>query len=260
MLLFFRRRRPVFLAGLWRVKAQGEGNLLAEQARRFRGRCIQIHPELRGPLTIEGRMGMSYRRSLRAAGVALVLLATLARAWGQEAAVLPGPAARYTEVADGAETALAYFTLPEGPVLVFSIGAPGKSAAGLPLREQAAALSHLLDRFLADRQAPPKSLQVKLGDSRAALIGLLDDRLMQPQADWDVRTGRPRRGQFGTVLARETQNALQASPLGDVFASHGYRLSVDHVSRIDVAADPTRHSARLPAALDVIDIIASRDK
>ena len=222
-------------------------------------RCTRVKLSQRVPLETEGRIGMIYRW-LRAAGLALILLATLARTWGQNAAVLPGPVARYTDFSDGAETALAYFALPEGPVLVFSIGAPGQPAAKLPLRDQAAALSHLLDRFLADRKTPPTSLQVKLGDSRVALIGLLDDRLMQPQADWDVRTGRPRRGQFGTVLARETQSVLQASPLGGVFASHGYRLSVDHVSRIDVAADPTRHSARLPAAIDVIDITASRGK
>lgn len=89
---------------------------------------------------------------------------------------------------------------------------------------------------------------------------MLDDQLMQPQANWDKTTGRPRRRQLGAVLAQQLQNVLQASPLADAFAAHGYRLTVDHVSRIDIAVDATRRHARLPAAIDVIDITATRGR
>lgn len=97
-------------------------------------------------------------RSSRAAIFAFAVLVEPVGAWGEDTTALPGPAARYTEMAGGAETALAYFALPEGSVLVFSIGVPDKPAADLPLKTQADALSHLLDRFLADRSTPPASM------------------------------------------------------------------------------------------------------
>ena len=119
-----------------------------------------------------------------------------------------------------------------------------------------AAVDRLLGRSIA-RKPLPDAFQVTLGDARDALEDALRIRLRQPGANWNLSTGKPRHGDYGTVVRDELAVVIAASPIAAAFRHHGYTLRLDGIARLTEGDIPaTRH---LPGHIDEMSLTAHRE-
>jgi len=139
------------------------------------------------------------------------------------------------------------------PTLVFKV-----KNESMPLVDQGQVLDELLEKTIK-QQSLPDHFAVRLGGTRTILIKELQQKLMQPGANWDVAKGQPRRGAIGDVLSSELSLLLAQSPIGAAFAHHGYDLRVTGMERIEEEPkDFPQSGARVPTDILVIEITAER--
>ena len=120
-----------------------------------------------------------------------------------------------------------------------------------------AAVDRLLGQSIA-RKPLPDTFQVTLGDARDALEDGLRRLLRQPGANWNLSTGRPRHGDYGTVVRDELAVVVAASPIAAAFRHHGYTLRLDSIARLTEGDTPaTRH---LPGHIDEMSLTAHREQ
>lgn len=119
-----------------------------------------------------------------------------------------------------------------------------------------AAVDRLIGQSIA-RKPLPDSFQVTLGDARDALEDGLRRRLRRPGANWDLSKGRPRRGDYATVVRDELSVVVADSPIAAAFHHHGYTLRLDSIARLTEGDTPaTRH---LPGHIDEMSLSAHRE-
>ena len=108
-----------------------------------------------------------------------------------------------------------------------------------------------LDRLLSetDRKEPlPVTFSVRPGGIRDGLIAELQRELRQPGANWNLVTGKPVRGDNGTVLQDMLARIIARSPLTQVFHRHGYSLRLDAIARITYDPPHPRSLGWVPGA------------
>jgi hypothetical protein len=176
---------------------------------------------------------------------------------GGMSVTLPRPVSTYNDrTKSGLPARLDYYPRASGPFLAFRIGeAPSPSKPAPTLEEEGAILDRLLGRLVAEHADLPPSF--KFAPDTPALVTALDERLLQAGANWDPKRGTPRRGRSVDVLKAELGQVLGVSSVETAFESHGYRLVLIGISRIEMAA-ATRGGARLPAFISEMDITALR--
>jgi len=162
-----------------------------------------------------------------------------------------------TSVSIGAglnEMTLTRFDDSDGTLLVLKV----KNEA-MPLSDQGAAIDRLLDQSIKQRSLPDH-FDVRFAGTRTALIKALQQRLLQPGANWNLTTGQPSKGELGSVLSTELTRLLTQSSIGTAFARHGYRLRVDGLEHIEEepGAFP-RAGVRVPTDIFVMEIVAERN-
>ncbi|UAJ10663.1 hypothetical protein [Polymorphobacter megasporae] len=118
-----------------------------------------------------------------------------------------------------------------------------------------AAVDRLLGKSIA-RKPLPDAFQVTLGDARDALEDELRRRLRQPSANWNLSTGKPRHGDYGTVVRYELAAVIAASPIAAAFRHHGYTLQLDGIARLTMG--DTAETRHLPGHIDEMPLTAHR--
>ncbi|GGF09017.1 hypothetical protein GCM10011611_13130 [Aliidongia dinghuensis] len=188
------------------------------------------------------------------------LLAQDRAAAGSEDAHLPRPTSVYQDRSEaGIPVRLDYFAPPDGPMMVFRFDEPDQPAKPWPsIDEQGRILDRLLARLLAEHPDLASPFAFSLGSGRGALVAALDRQLLEPGANWDVKRGRPKQGQFGDVLREELDRALQSSAIAKAFGAHGYALKLKGIGRIDIDSVKAPAGARLPAFISTMDIEATK--
>ena len=168
---------------------------------------------------------------------------------------LPKASPAIVEIVDGVRYELDRLEADGRTVLVFKAGEAGHPVAGLPLAPQARALDRLLGRQIGARPLP-SHVQVRLADTRYALISALQLRMQGPGSGWDPRLGRARSGASGAFIQKVLSEVVDASPLPPVFARHGYRLRLTDVARIEVGRVASSKGAKLPTEINEMDFAA----
>ncbi len=170
---------------------------------------------------------------------------------------LPRPAASYDgRTQSGLPARLDYYPPETGPFLAFRIGeAPSPSKPAPTLGEEGQMLDRLLGRLVADHADLPRS--IKFAPDTQALVAALDRRLLEAGANWDPKHGTPQHGRSVDVLTAELGQVLGASPIASAFEAHGYRLVLNGIGRIEMAA--AGHGGnRVPVFISEMDILAIR--
>ena len=200
---------------------------------------------------------MAFSRVGLGIACATILFAGLARAQPAPGGGLPAASPSVSEVTDGVHYQLDRFSIGGETLLSFKLGRTGRPAASTPLAMQAAALERLLALQAGERPLPAR-LQVRFGDTKDALTGLLQAKLEAPGANWSPRLGRPLRGDPGHVIQAELSRVVDASPLASGFLHRGYRLHLTGIARIEIGVPPSAKAMRLPTEIDEMDFVADK--
>lgn len=157
---------------------------------------------------------------------------------------------RYRIRSDDAGATLGYN--PSDHSLLLSVDAPGGPPS---LALQARLLDPLLTRLLQDHGGVDE-FYVTLRD-RDAIFARLDPVLATSPA-WNGRTGAPRHGDTTALIVRTVRDHDLVREIRQVFAAHGYTLSLRSGSLVSVEPVPALGGGRLPTDMGSMNFFAER--
>jgi hypothetical protein len=119
------------------------------------------------------------------------------------------------------------------------------------------ALDRLLGRLSA-REPLPESFYVLFGAVREPLEAELQRRLRLSGANWNLSTGKPRKGAYYAVVKDELASIIGRSAIAAAFRRHGYALRLDNVATITQDPPEPRSLGWVPTHVGVMEMSAHK--
>ncbi|MGY5803622.1 hypothetical protein ACXHMN_20020 [Rhizobium sp. LEGMi12c] len=173
---------------------------------------------------------------------------------------LPRPTSSYMATsADGVPVKLNYFSPQDGISVVFVIGETGQPLKRLPsIEEQGKLLDGLLSQLVSEHKDLPSTFPLFLTGTKDSLTTELVAKLHEKDANWNPKTGQPKRGHFNEVVTAELNTILQSSPIAQAFQSHGYKLELTDIEKIEMQVPAKKGDGKYPQYINSMDIDATK--